>query len=156
MGRPNLSSPYCKCDAIAIDEEISHVDSKAARRRTIQRETILEELRKVTSHPTADELHQMVREKLPGISIATVYRNLEILADQGKVLKLDVAGKRRRFDGSAENHYHIRCSKCGRVDDVHMDLMHVLEESAAQSCGYKIQAHNVEFTGICPECANGS
>ena len=130
------------------------MNPKVARRMTKQRKVILQELRKVTSHPTAEELHQMVREKIPGTSIATVYRNLEILADEGKIMKLEVAGtQQRRFDGTPENHYHIRCSKCGRVDDVHMELVSSMEDTAAQSCGYKVLSHTVEFTGICPECA---
>lgn len=130
------------------------MESKATRRKTKQRMTILEELRSVTSHPTADELFQMVREKLPGISIATVYRNLEILADEGKVLKLGGAGTRRRFDGNPLNHYHIRCTVCGRVDDVHMLPVQAIEDSAAESSGYQVQSHHVEFTGICPRCAD--
>jgi Fur family ferric uptake transcriptional regulator len=123
---------------------------------TKQRRIILEELRKVTSHPTADELHQMVRTKLPRINIATVYRNLEILASQGEVMKLEVAGTQRRFDGTTENHYHIRCSRCGKVDDVHIGVMESLEKSAAKSCGYRVESHSVEFTGICPDCAKGN
>jgi Fur family ferric uptake transcriptional regulator len=71
-------------------------------------------------------------------------------------MKLDVAGTQRRFDGNALNHYHIRCSRCGRVDDVHMDLVSSLEEAAARSCRYTVESHNVEFTGICPGCANGN
>jgi Fe2+ or Zn2+ uptake regulation protein len=130
--------------------------SNGFRRMTRQRKVILEELRKVTSHPTADLLHQMVRRRLPKISIATVYRNLEILSEEGLVLKMDVAGTQRRFDGNPQNHYHIRCSVCGKVDDVHMDLAASLEENARKCCGYRILSHIVEFTGICPECANGN
>jgi len=126
------------------------------RRMTKQRRIILEVLRSVTSHPTADQLHQMVRSRLPGINIATVYRNLEILLEEGEIMKLDVAGTQRRFDGNALNHYHIRCSQCGRVDDVHMEIASSLEDSAAVSCGYQVHSHNVEFTGICPECAAGN
>jgi Fur family ferric uptake transcriptional regulator len=117
---------------------------------------ILEELRKVTSHPTADELHQMVRARLPRINIATVYRNLEILESQGEVMKLDVAGTQRRFDGTPENHYHIRCTRCGRVDDVHIGVMDSLDRSAEKCSGYRVESHSVEFTGICPDCDNGN
>ncbi len=129
---------------------------RPSRRMTKQRKIILEELRKVTSHPTANQLHQMVRKRLPGISIATVYRNLETLTDEGEIMKLGVAGTQRRFDGNSLNHYHIRCTRCGRVDDVHMDLVASLEQAAERSCGYRIQSHNVEFTGICPECAEST
>jgi Fur family transcriptional regulator, ferric uptake regulator len=129
------------------------MDQKPPRRMTQQRKAILEELRKLTSHPTADELHRLVRNKLPKINIATVYRNLELLSEEGHVLKMDVAGTQRRFDGTAENHYHIRCSVCGRVDDVHMGLVGSLEETAEKRCGYRVTSHRIEFTGICPECA---
>jgi len=129
---------------------------KAARRTTKQRKIILEELRKVTSHPTADELHRMVRLRLPGISIATVYRNLEILSDEGSVLKLDVSGTQRRFDGTPENHYHVRCTSCGKVEDVHMPVVASMDATAANVCGYRVQSHVVEFTGTCPECVSRS
>jgi Fur family transcriptional regulator, ferric uptake regulator len=132
------------------------MNSNGSRRMTKQRKVILEELKKVTSHPTADQLHQMVRKRLPQISIATVYRNLEILSEEGLVLKMDVAGTQRRFDGTPENHYHIRCSMCGKVDDVHIGLVASLEETAGKSSGYRVLSHTVEFTGICPECANGN
>jgi len=130
------------------------MNEKPNRRMTRQRQVVLEELRKVTSHPTADQLHQMVRHRLPGISIATVYRNLELLADEGQVLKLDVSGTQRRFDGTPQPHYHIRCSSCGRVDDVHMESVASIEERAAAACGYRVMSHTVEFTGICPECGS--
>lgn len=129
------------------------MDQKPPRRMTQQRKVILEELHKLTSHPTADDLHRIVRNRLPKISIATVYRNLELLSDEGQVLKMDVAGTQRRFDGNTENHYHIRCSVCGRVDDVHMELVSGLQETAQKRCGYRVISHRIEFTGICPECS---
>lgn len=129
------------------------MDPKNGRRMTKQRRIIVEELKKVTSHPTADQLHQMVRKRLPSISIATVYRNLELLSDGGVILKMDVAGTQRRFDGNPNNHYHIRCCRCGRVDDVHMEHLASIEETAQRTCGYTVLFHRVEFTGICPECA---
>jgi Fur family ferric uptake transcriptional regulator len=142
---------------IYSDNEPGHttMNSNPPRRMTKQRRVILEELRKVTSHPTAEDLHHLVRKRLPKISIATVYRNLEILSAEGAVLKMDVAGAQRRFDGTPENHYHIRCSKCGRVDDVHMELIPMIEETVQRFCGYKVKSHWMEFTGICPDC-NGS
>jgi Fur family transcriptional regulator, ferric uptake regulator len=132
------------------------MNANTFRRMTKQRRVILEELRKVTSHPTADLLHQMVRKSLPKISIATVYRNLEILSEEGLVLKMDVAGTQRRFDGNPHNHYHIRCGVCGRVDDVHMEVVSSIEEDAGKSSGYRVLSHTVEFTGVCPACANGN
>lgn len=140
----------CKCEAIAINRPSKK--KKIIRRRTRQRRVILEELRKVTSHPTAEELHQMVRTRLPGISIATVYRNLEVLVQEGHVLQLDISKNRRRFDGIPHPHYHIRCIQCGRVDDVPIPTCSSVAEQVEKVSGYREVSHVLEFTGLCPEC----
>lgn len=121
-------------------------------RITKQRQIILDELMRVTSHPTADDLYQMVRQKLPRISLGTVYRNLETLAGLGMIQKLEVAGTQKRFDGNAATHYHIRCQRCGRVDDLDLRLNADLEKAAAEKTRFTILRHRLEFTGLCPEC----
>ena len=78
-------------------------------RMTNQRRIILEELRKVDTHPTVDELYTIVKARMPHISLGTVYRNLDLLAEMGEVLKMDSAGNMRRFDGRVEPHRHVRC-----------------------------------------------
>ena len=122
------------------------------RRMTKQRQIIVEELKKVTSHPTADQLYEMVRNRLPKISLSTVYRNLETLSAEGVILKMDSAGTQKRFDGTVANHYHIRCSRCGRVDDVHMEPIKEVEEIARRRSNYQSVSHIIEFAGICPDC----
>jgi len=69
-------------------------------RLTTQRQIILEELAKVTSHPTANEVYDMVRKRLPRIGLGTVYRNLELMADSGVILKIEVGGTQKRFDAT--------------------------------------------------------
>lgn len=121
-------------------------------RMTKQRQVILEELCKVTSHPTADEMYQMIRKRLPKISLGTVYRNLEILSELGMVLKLEVGGTQKRFDGNVESHYHVRCTECGCVDDLHMATDHEIVQKAQANTDFQIKRHSLEFIGVCPEC----
>ena len=121
-------------------------------RLTSQRQVILEELKKVKSHPTADEIYYMVRKRLPRIGLGTVYRNLDILAKLGIIRKLEVDSKQKRFDGDITPHYHIRCIKCNRVDDIFIKMDRELEKSAASCCDYKILDHHVQFSGICSKC----
>lgn len=121
-------------------------------RLTRQRLIILEELRSVKSHPTAGEVFDMVRRRLPRISLGTVYRNLEILAESGMIAKLELAETAKRFDGMAQNHYHVRCVSCGRVDDVPMAPLPAVEQSAGNLSDYQILSHRLEFTGLCPLC----
>jgi Fur family ferric uptake transcriptional regulator len=121
-------------------------------RLTTQRQIILEELSKVKTHPTASELYDMVRKRLPRIGLGTVYRNLELMADNGMILKIEVGGTQKRFDAMTDPHYHIRCSVCGKVDDMNVPVLDNLVNSAAESSAYEILGHNVEFTGVCPTC----
>ena len=121
-------------------------------RLTSQRQIILEELRKVKSHPTADEMYDMVRKRLPRIGLVTVYRNLELLAKLGIIRKLEGDCKQKRFDGDISPHYHIRCIKCSRVDDIFIKIDSELEKGAASCCDYKILDHHVQFSGICSKC----
>ncbi len=116
-----------------------------------QRKVILDELRKVTTHPTADEVYDMVRKIIPRISLGTVYRNLEFLSGQGLVLKLGGPGTQKRFDGNPDPHPHIRCSVCSRIVDVMCDVeVPNLPREFAE--GFDIHNCNVEFVGICPHC----
>jgi len=121
-------------------------------RLTSQRQVILEELKKVNSHPTANEMYDMVRNRLPRIGLGTIYKNLNLLAELGIIRKLEAGGEQKRFDGDISPHYHISCIKCNRVDDIFIKMDRELEKSAASCCDYKILDHHVQFSGICSKC----
>lgn len=119
---------------------------------TRQRKVILEELRKVDTHPSADEIYEMVRRRLPRISLGTIYRNLEILAVTGEILRLETGSHLKRFDGRAEDHYHIRCLRCDRLVDIFVHLGLELENRIKGSTDFSVLGHKLEFVGICPKC----
>lgn len=121
-------------------------------RMTNQRQVILDELKQLKSHPTAGELCQIVRKRLPRISLGTVYRNLDILSRTGVIQKLDVAGLEMRFDGDISDHYHLRCLGCGRVVDVELEPMAGLEAACQKHSDFQVMGHRLEFMGVCPAC----
>jgi Fe2+ or Zn2+ uptake regulation protein len=121
-------------------------------RMTNQRQVILEEIQKVNTHPTADDVYEMVRKRLPRISLGTVYRNLEILSTRGLIQKIGPISSQMRFDGSTKNHYHIRCINCGRVEDAPIESMDDIENAVRNLSDYHIIGHKLEFIGICPKC----
>ena len=121
-------------------------------RMTRQREVILEELRKLTSHPTAAGLHEIVRRRLPKTSLGTVYRNLELMAEMGVVQKLEFSGAEARFDGNVDRHDHLRCIRCKRVDDVHGAPLDLSRVDRHDCSGYEILGHRLEWIGICRQC----
>jgi Fur family ferric uptake transcriptional regulator len=114
---------------------------------------ILEELRKLNTHPSADEVYRVVRRRLPRISLGTVYRNLEILAQMGEIQKLELSGSLKRYDWDTNKHYHIRCVRCNRVDDAPVAPLNQLEDELYEATVFEIIGHNLEFTGLCPECS---
>ncbi|MDO9584166.1 MAG: transcriptional repressor [Desulfomicrobium sp.] len=120
-------------------------------RLTNQRRMILEELKSVTTHPTADEIYGMVRQKLPRISLGTVYRNLEVLSSLGLVRKLENAAGQKRFDGDVSPHHHIRCDTCGKVGDI-FDAPDISGIEQGVSTDFQITGLSLEFSGICPQC----
>ena len=124
-------------------------------RMTKQRKVILDELRKVSSHPSADEIYEMVRKRLPRISLGTVYRNLEVLTDMGEIQTLELAGTLRRYDGNPEPHYHVRCIRCDLIEDSPIVLIPDLEKNLISPAGFKILGHRLEFLGLCEKCAVG-
>ena len=121
-------------------------------RNTRQRQVIVEELRKVTSHPTAVELYEVARRRLPKLSLATVYRNLERMAAEGLIRKLDLGGGEKRFDADLRRHHHVRCVECGRVDDVYEAVAAPAKARHDRLSGYHIIGHRLEYIGICPAC----
>jgi len=121
---------------------------------TLQRKIILEELKKVKTHPRADEIYAMVRKRLPRISLGTVYRNLEVLSELKEIQKIESLGTLKRFDGTPENHYHIRCIKCDRIDDAPFNIETGLEKQIRPFTDFTIIGHRLEFIGICSECSS--
>jgi Fur family ferric uptake transcriptional regulator len=118
---------------------------------TRQRRLILEALKSVSSHPTADEIFSMVREKMPRISLGTVYRNLDLLAGAGEILCLDRIGAQKRFDGDTSRHQHVRCRVCGKVGDVFSTVpLPALPETTVP--GFSLQGVDLIFIGLCQEC----
>ena len=127
-----------------------------ATRNTRQRTIILEELRKVRSHPTASELYRLVRRRKPRISLGTVYRNLERLADAGIIRTLEAGRSQRRFDGDMQEHHHVRCVECGRVGDVPARPVGDLAAAFRDLSDFRIVSWRLEFAGVCSACRKRS
>ncbi len=121
-------------------------------RMTSSRRAILDDLRMNRSHPTADEIHVRLKEKSPRIGLGTVYRNLEYLSRHGIVRVLREPGGRRRYDVADDGHYHLWCTRCGKVKDVRLVPSACVEELLEDDLGYRIDGHSLSFLGTCPEC----
>jgi Fur family transcriptional regulator, ferric uptake regulator len=127
-------------------------ENKKNLRKTEPRRVILQEIKNLTSHPTADEVYDLVRKYIPRVSLGTIYRNLEILSKEGLIQKLDIGGTQRRFDGCTENHYHFRCMSCGQVSDLTTKPLKEIEWTISKLSPCEIHAHRLELIGLCVTC----
>jgi Fur family peroxide stress response transcriptional regulator len=125
------------------------------RRKTRQRMAILEVLKGVRTHPSADWIYDEVRRKLPHISKGTIYRNLNVLEDEGVIIKLNVDGMVGRYEIRQDNHYHFICEKCGRIFDLNEPIETELNVKFAKKTGFEITHHQLEFRGLCKDCQRG-
>jgi len=126
------------------------------RRETKQRETILRVLRNTRAHPTADWIYEEVKKEIPNISKGTVYRNLQVLQEDGSVSELNLNGTLSRFEAKQESHYHFRCEQCGKVFDLDEPVNNELDERVAKRTGFKVSHHQLEFRGLCIDCQQQS
>jgi Fur family ferric uptake transcriptional regulator len=126
-------------------------------RKTKQRAVILDELMKLRTHPSADELYLRVKKRLPRVSLGTVYRNLDVLAREGVIRRLEIAGPQKRFDGDTEDHGHIRCVECGRIEDLSSGSDGArCDARVAKGTGYRVLGRRIEYLGVCPACRKKS
>jgi Fur family peroxide stress response transcriptional regulator len=135
----------------------------AGRRVTRQREAVYDHLRGVDHHPTAEDVYQNVKAVLPSISLATVYKSLEALVEAGLATKLVVANDSARYDARGDHHYHLRCLRSGRVEDVSTsfdpDLIAKIDPNLGPSLearGFRVTGYRLELVGYYEETAQDS
>ena len=117
-----------------------------------QRESIKTYLSGTREHPTADTVYMHVKQEYPNISLGTVYRNLNLLADLGEAIKITTPNGGDRFDGCTEQHYHFCCTECGRVIDLDLGSLDHVNQEASKNFDGIITNHSMLFYGTCGEC----
>ena len=118
-----------------------------------KRDAILHCVRSTDAHPSADWVFEHVKEQVPDISLATVYRNLALFKEQGLITSLGTVKGVERFDGNTDPHVHFICTQCGSVLDLpQISVPEELNSAVAQSSGGRVDNCQLSFTGICGEC----
>lgn len=124
----------------------------AAMKYSRQREAILLYLRSTTSHPTAEKVYRTIQKEFPKISLGTVYRNLNLLAEKGEILRFNCGDGVEHFDATTEPHNHFICRKCQCVLDLEMDSLDRVDREAEKNFSGEIEGHVVYFYGTCNQC----
>ena len=119
---------------------------------TEQRMIVLEVVLDLDNHPTADQVHEAVARRDPGVSRATVYRALESLARIGVITKACHPGKAVRYDSRTEIHHHLVCLRCDDVIDIADERLDALPVPDTSRLGFEISDYRVQLRGICRRC----
>ena len=117
-----------------------------------QRERIFRAVMESCEHPTANMVYEQLKTDMPRLSLGTVYRNLNQLADAGRLKKIPLADGSCRFDKTRESHSHIVCETCGAVADVHLPSLQALEEAIEAETDFSLKSYDVVLRGVCQRC----
>lgn len=122
------------------------------RRNTQQRQLVLDAVRSRCDHPTAEDIFAAVRQRNDRISRGTVYRNLNVLIQEGAIASVKVAGGADHFDRRCDEHGHLVCTGCGAIVDVPLPDAAAFDREAERRTGYVVTGHRTVLEGLCPSC----
>jgi len=123
-------------------------------RRSRQRERILQVIAETDVHPTADWVYERLKKEIPELSLGTVYRNLKVLVEQGRIRKLPFGSTFDRYEANTTPHYHLVCEKCGVVKDFEMPRYRGINRRAEKLSDFTVRRHRIDFFGLCAKCRN--
>lgn len=139
---------------IASSQELRRALEAGGHRFTTQRAAVYDVLAGTSSHPTADDVFTSVRGHVPDISLATVYKALEAFVSCGVARKLALGTGPARYDGRTDDHEHIRCLSCGRVQDIEGLRPADWMEGIAAMTPFDVVGYRLELQGYCPDCVH--
>ena len=119
---------------------------------TRQREVVLRVIREREDHPTASDVFEAARRRLPGISYATVYNSLRFLKEAGLVHEIKFGDSASRYDRETDRHDHALCSQCGKLVDFDLPQAAELMKAAARRSKFKPESVHLTLKGVCPDC----
>ena len=128
-------------------------DRKGNSRITEQRQCLLEIIQLADGHLSADEIYQRARQRLPSISLSTVYRSLQLFKEQGLIEEHQFDGMRRCYESMPPSrHHHLVCLGCGRVLEFSYPSSESMKTRIGKKEGFKVTDAEVRLAGYCPEC----
>ena len=120
------------------------------KRYSRQRELIYAALCQTDEHPTAEMVYRWLKPENPSLSLGTVYRNLNLLADEGAIRRM--AFPVERYDAKTAPHPHFCCDECGSVYDLDLPYDQEVDRRARMASGHDVTGHQVTFHGVCAQC----
>lgn len=123
------------------------------RKQSKQRTLVLNYMKQIKGHVSAEEVFEALNQKGKIISLATVYRNLDILSEMNEIKKIAHPVNGYVYDKTAEPHYHLHCVKCDQIFDAPNPYVPKLDTAMKLQSDWEIYSHSILFEGVCPDCA---
>ena len=120
-------------------------------RITPQRIAIIDYLMHTEDHPSADQVHIVIKKKYPMVSLSTVYKTLDLLRQKKLINEIEIDGE-ARFDAHMENHINLVCLNCGKIEDIDEKLLSSIQSKVAKKSEYLIVKGSFELHGYCDKC----
>ena len=122
------------------------------RRFSRQRQMVLDVVKNRTKHPTADKVYEILKKDHPEISLVTVYRNLNLLAEMGEISRVETSSVKDHYDGNQLPHAHFVCRRCGGVFDLGLDISLLLRSVKGVEGSFQVEDCKVLVQGVCEDC----
>lgn len=126
--------------------------TKRRLRRSRQRDRILEIVQNSNNHPTAAHVYDRIKDEFPSASLGNVYRNLNILVEQGVVRRFASGSTFDRFEAVSEHHSHFICRRCGTIYDIPAPDLQNFVDTIDREGGHRVEQLNVDVEGLCADC----
>jgi len=126
---------------------------KHERRKSRLRERIYGAIASSKAHPSAQDVYDGLRKEIPRLSLGSVYRNIAILLEEGRIRSGDFGLSSARYDADTSSHCHFVCERCGAVLDFDMPAADGIDAAARKLSSHRIHGHAIRFFGVCSRCA---
>ncbi len=142
----------------AISESQRHLErfrelcAQAGLKLTHQRLEIFRELMAADGHPSAEDLFQRLKPRMPTLSLDTVYRSLATFEECGAIARVHVLDDRARFDANTERHHHLVCVRCKGIEDFSSEAVDTIPLPPASSAWGRVESRYLELRGVCRNC----
>jgi Fur family peroxide stress response transcriptional regulator len=150
--RKNTLNKRSTCSVEERVKQFSDICRERNLKVTHQRLEIYRTLACSGNHPSAEDIHSSIREKLPTVSLDTVYRTLALFEEHGLITRVHQLDDKNRFDPNLEEHHHFICIRCKKIFDFHWPDFDLLSVPVQAEQWGRINSKKVELNGICMEC----
>jgi Fur family peroxide stress response transcriptional regulator len=123
---------------------------------THQRQVLYEVMRGMRGHPSPEEVYAGVRQQIPTISLATVYKNIHLFVESGVLREVSLHHGSRRVELAAEDHHHAVCSRCKAIFDIDESELGPMHRQERLSGGFLVERYAIDIIGLCAACQKGA